>query len=110
MSDVLIRGVKMPKNCQKCPFMTNCSACEGYDDSCILVEDAPRYAFRREAPDSIPDYCPIHALPDGHGPLIDAAKLMRHYAWWGDGDAQRELFDAIIDQQEIVVPAEKEDV
>lgn len=33
------------------------------------------------------------------GRLIDADKLKAHYAWWGETDEKRRLFDEIVDQQ-----------
>ena len=34
--------------------------------------------------------------------LIDADKLKQHYAWWGDVDSTRQMFDAIVDAQPTV--------
>ena len=36
------------------------------------------------------------------GRLIDADKLKAHYAWWGETDEKRRLFDEIVDQQPTV--------
>lgn len=41
--------------------------------------------------------------------LIDADKLKAHYAWLGDDDEQKALFDSIVDQQPTVKLKEKED-
>lgn len=101
MADILIRGMEMPKGCGGCP----CSiygACDAVKGRKSLPAGYRWIANKR------PDWCPIIALPDGHGRLIDADKLMRHYAWWGECE-QRELFDSIIEQQNTIVPAEKED-
>lgn len=35
---------------------------------------------------------------------IDADKLKQHYAWWGENDAQKRLFDEIVDRQPTVAP------
>ncbi len=98
MADILIRGVKMPKHCSEC-FVKQCKNARYYVDPWPIFGDLP----------SRPGNCPLVALPGNHGPLIDASKLMKHYAWWGENDEQRELFDEIIDQQETIVPAEEED-
>jgi hypothetical protein len=101
VSDVLIRGVKMPKGCGGCP-------CSIYG-ACDAVKGRKSLpAGYRWSANKRPKWCPLIALPENHGPLIDASKLMKHYAWWGENDEQRELFDVIIDQQETIVPAEED--
>ncbi len=96
MADILIRGMEMPMNCAECPV--NMYICKrGYK---YLLERMKLYDQRAED-------CPLIALSEGHGPLIDADKLMKHYAWWGECE-QKELFDSIVEQQDTIVPAEKE--
>ena len=34
--------------------------------------------------------------------LIDADKLKASYAWWGEDDEQKRLFDTIVDRQPTV--------
>lgn len=104
MADIMIRGMEMPKGCGVCPFYRLESAGNGmYLDYCAgkrgVVYDPDN---ERESD------CPLISLPEGHGRLIDASKLMKHYAWWGENDEQRELFDEIVEQQDVVVPAEEE--
>ena len=41
--------------------------------------------------------------------LIDADRLKAHYAWWGENDDEKQLFDSIIDQQPTVQQTEKGD-
>lgn len=36
--------------------------------------------------------------------LIDADKLKAHYAWWGEDNEEKRIFDEIIDQQPTVDP------
>ncbi len=38
---------------------------------------------------------------------IDKDKLMKHYAWWGDDNEQKKVFDEIIGQQEVIHNVEK---
>lgn len=104
MADILIRGMEMPENCGECPFYRLEGAGNGmYWDYCAgkrgIVYDPDN---KRE------NDCPLIALPDGHGRLVDADKLMRHYAWWGECE-QRELFDSIVEQQNTIVPAEEDE-
>lgn len=40
--------------------------------------------------------------------LIDADALKAHYAWWGDDDQQKQIFDDIVDRQPTVDPKEAE--
>ena len=98
MSDVLIRGVDMPEDCESCRLNTT-------DAFGRLGCRASGYIPLRKAGQTRPSWCPLIALPNHHGPLIDADKLTRHYAWWGECE-NKTLFDAIIDQQEVVVPAD----
>lgn len=56
---VLIKYMEMPSGCQTCRFMTNCSGCEGYSDSCILLDNAPSYLEWEDQPETRPDYCPL---------------------------------------------------
>ena len=74
MSEVMIRGMEMPKNCAECRFCVNgftdeapmyeC-ACESYENVSVLVDDNGQpFDFR-------PEWCPLIELPP-HGRLIDA--------------------------------------
>lgn len=65
---VVIRGIKMPTNCNECP----CQAlddekweCYCYVDETILVDDATR-----------PIRCPLIELPEHHGDLIDRKDVL----------------------------------
>lgn len=111
MADIVIRGLEMPTCCAECHLFfekwTSFSAfaAPAYLASCRLRATPPEpwpMRYERRAED-----CPLVAMPEGHGRLIDAGKLMKHYAWWGENDEQRELFDEIVEQQETVVPAEE---
>lgn len=78
MSDVLMRGIEIPKNCAECRFCVNgftddapmyeC-ACQSYDNVSVLVEkDGQPFDFR-------PEWCPLIELPP-HGRLVDGDVLM----------------------------------
>ena len=62
MADILINGMKMPKNCAECPM-------EHYE--CWMLDDFVTDYF--EGDKRHPD-CPLIELPD-HGRLIDADAL-----------------------------------
>ena len=77
---ILIRGMEMPKNCDKCRVCVNgftddapmyeC-AVQSYENVSVLVESGGKpFGFR-------PDWCPLTELPP-HGRLIDADKLNIH--------------------------------
>ena len=52
----------MPKGCADCCFKSDCDACEGYDDFCILVPDR---TYPRDSdgyhiyPKERPEWCPL---------------------------------------------------
>ena len=70
MADIVIRGYKMPCNCGGCEFfLENSLGAKWCEIKFTPTEEAGR-----------PSWCPLIALPEGHGRLIDADKLMRHYA------------------------------
>lgn len=62
---VLIKDMEMPSGCQMCRFMTNCSGCEGWSDSCILLEDDPTFLEWEDQPETRPDYCPLVEVKTG---------------------------------------------
>lgn len=68
MSSVLIRGMNMPEKCGSCDLFhaespMHCTVVKGYK-----TVGAP-YGMPR------PDWCPLVALPDHHGRLVDADAL-----------------------------------
>lgn len=64
MADILIRGMEMPTSCSKCRFG------DGY--ACYatgkIVQDEEWENTRHS-------FCPLVALPEGHGRLTDGDKL-----------------------------------
>lgn len=75
---VLIKGMGIPVNCNKCVFCVNgftdaapmyeCAA-SGDDMTSVLVEEHGKpFDFR-------PDWCPLIEVPTPHGRLIDADDL-----------------------------------
>lgn len=65
---VLVKNMRMPNNCAECPV----ALCGKY---CRINQT---YTTYRELPVR-PDHCPLVELPEHHGRLIDADRLMRVY-------------------------------
>ena len=74
MSDILIKGMEIPKNCGECPFIFSSWGIEYY---CHLAESSTsaEYVEREKMTN-----CPLIELPP-HGRLIDADELVR--IWTG---------------------------
>ena len=64
---VYIKGMKMPKSCGRCWFNNSSLSC-AITGSCIDRDDENRERL---------DDCPISALPDKHGRLVDADALKK---------------------------------
>lgn len=60
--------MEMPKGCGECTFRTNCEACEGYDDFCVLTpeNELPRYkggdGYLHVSVER-PEWCPLKEAP-----------------------------------------------
>lgn len=67
---ILIKGMKMPKKCWECP----CFADEVH--VCNLDTEY------RDVYDDRPDWCPLVALPEKHGDLIDRQTLKDAVLKW----------------------------
>ena len=70
---VLVKGMKMPENCRKCPFLIEedidfeiCRQCGAGKSGYIYEKDI----------DGFPSDCPLVALPDKHGRLGDLDELI----------------------------------
>ena len=122
MADILIRGMEMPNRCAECWFMDEgdswCSATRGKH-----LDGDYRYGIKDR-----PDWCPLIALPEGHGRLIDADALMERFVEMQkvggtDGteyacnflsagqepSAEWYTIEDAVDNAPTIVPAEKED-
>ncbi len=82
MSSIIVKGMKMPENCGKCPFIIEedidfdiCRRCGAGKSGYIYEKDIDRF----------PSDCPLVALPDHHGRLVDADALEPD-ADYDDGD------------------------
>lgn len=95
MSDILIKGMEMPQNCDKCKFQSDSR----------LYCDAMPYNFCGNTDDiSRPDWCPLVELPP-HSDLVDRNKLLAEYDRQHKGPAGgarriMEQADAVIEGSE----------
>lgn len=76
---VIVKGVSMPAKCDDCPFLCNSGGMwESGEDYCTAIPE------QHNTPKAgLPDWCPLVALPEKHGRLIDAEEmeaLLRAYA------------------------------
>lgn len=61
---VFIKGMKMPKNCDKCPCCC--------DLGCAVKHIS---MTTKQMIENRPDWCPLAELPSEHGRLIDADEI-----------------------------------
>lgn len=76
---VIVKGMEMPDSCEKCKLDLRTDACRAFDE---WHKEHP-YSIR--ATDRLPD-CPLVALPEKHGRLIDADLLKNEYPHDTDWD------------------------
>ena len=113
---VLIKGMKMPKNCDACPMFYECRLCALTDDHASSIE------WKTEEK-RMPN-CPLIELPD-HGDLIDRDALRKEWKFSEscnrcERDAYRcQYYEemspmdvcGMLDDAPVVIPAERsEDV
>lgn len=70
MSSVLIKGMKMPKNCEECDFchwsnLHQTARCDRCDDEPVCADFGTDYKRTRAR------FCPLVEVPTPHGRLID---------------------------------------
>lgn len=83
MADILIRGYKIPCNCGGCDFFFENSLGAKW----CGIKHTPTVEAGR------PDWCPLIALPEGHGDLIERQKLLednKHLEYPTDGKYRRD--------------------
>jgi len=98
MSDVLVKGMEMPKNCCYCGFvrLVSTKACcfavhDNHKDDDVIEYDVTEadLADTTDKMQKRPSWCPLIALPD-HGDLADKRTIIERM-----GDAHDELFDKV---------------
>ena len=111
---ILIKGMKMPKNCAECPLIYY------YDErvwghECELMT----YDFDEKIKEGRIKNCPLIEIPDKHGRLIDANALrqtMYHEAFETDSPMQKwdsgcwiryKMFENIEESAPTIIEAEE---
>ena len=96
---VLIKGMEMPKSCDKCQFNRLDPTGE------ILLCDLTLFAVSWDEKER-PFDCPLISVPD-HGRLVDADALKKE---WRNG-FHRKIVDALMEDAPTIIPADppKED-
>lgn len=96
---VLIKGLKMPKNCDACPMLYEYRLCALTDDHASSIE------WKTEEK-RMPN-CPLIELPD-HGDLIDRDELMKHGVYLPrDGGNLPLVYMSYVKAEKAVIPAER---
>lgn len=75
---VLIKGMKMPNNCEECDFchwsnLHQTGRCDRCDDEPVCADFGTDYKRTRAR------FCPLVEVPTPHGRLIDADELKKEY-------------------------------
>lgn len=99
---VLIRGMEMPKNCSKCVCL-NRTVCGTIWKSLTAI-------WLDSEPERRPNWCPLIEVPEPHGRLIDADKLIANHGEWYTEEGTEEGFIGtiknLVEFQPIVIEAE----
>lgn len=101
---VLVKGMKMPENCIKCPLQFGgwCYASPPEIDERVAptVDEAWEQGK--------PDWCPLVALPDHHGRLVDADESEKYFWEHLDDNGMAGAMNAINDMPTIVESEDSE--
>ena len=88
---VLVKGMKMPKNCEECRVAYDLNKDEYGNYDCICVVTNELIAFDGSTGRKVcGDPCPIVEVPP-HGRLIDADALKAWFVEWYDLNADLEI-------------------
>lgn len=80
---IIVKGMEMPKTCGECSFLQE-SVWKGELYPCVCV--AGGFVVKPSETDMKDGLCPLVALPEKHGRLIDANKLKLEYPHDSDWD------------------------
>ena len=96
MSDILIKGMEMPKNCRTCPMLF-----DGHNYRwCNITGESLGI---EETDNGRDEYCPLIELPP-HSDLVDRNKLLAEYDRQHEGEAGKAR--KIMEQAKAVIEAE----
>jgi len=77
---VIVKGMKMPDNCDKCRLVRYFGLAGGIE--CLAKEEWPVTSYADDKFREIgvrPDWCPLVELPEKHGRLLDSDALIAEY-------------------------------
>lgn len=102
---VIIKGMRMPHHCLDCPLIV------AVDHSIPICPFFARTRKKISIEPKRPDWCPLVEIPDEHGRLVDADKLLAEAKeqsgpMTGDGWDNWGVYD-LIERQKTVVEAEE---
>ena len=97
---VLIKGMEMPKRCEKCPFCIVNRHDRGDDSLCRLINKEV-FTFMR----SLPQDCPLIPVPP-HGDLIDKDATMNAILEERGEDTSC-WFAGIVNDMPAIIPSDK---
>ena len=96
MSDILIKGMEMPKNCRTCPMLF-----DGHNYRwCNITGESLGI---EETDNGRDEHCPLVELPP-HSDLVDRNKLLAEYDRQHEGEAGKAR--KIMEQAKAVIEAE----
>lgn len=78
---IIVRGMEMPKTCGECSFLQE-SVWKGKMYPCVCV--AGGFVVKPSETDMKDGLCPLVALPEEHGDLIDRNALKKDYRMGND--------------------------
>ena len=103
MSSVLVKGMKMPENCNKCPM----ESLELYDSRFGFANGFYKCAFLNQSVEDVMYHgrlsdCPLVELPDKHGRLVDAGECAEYFWEHLDDNGMAGAMNAINEMPTIV--------
>lgn len=105
MSDILIKGMKMPVACFDCPCMQDLSNIDEEYYICAAIEHAPEITNKNNG--RLPK-CPIVEVHTPHGRLIDADLLEKVFNWEHVKDSNSEYAQALYQLGQVTIEAIQE--
>ena len=88
---ILIKGVKIPKNCAECPVALSGKYCRINKTYTTYIKLPIR-----------PDHCPLVELPEHHGRLIDVDEMINEW----DGRTYDGSVTLLLETRSTVIEAE----
>lgn len=107
---VLIRGMKMPEECSRCPLMSEAGYCNGTNE---LTAEEIKSLWRIVGR---PSWCPLIEIPP-HGRLIDADEMFAEFVIEGQRSKRYQIGEkwelngeeirSVISRLPTIIPAEE---